>query len=298
MLHVLTLVANPAAYALSGRDVEAASAAIPGAGRELWLAPGLAADIPFEAEEGGLGALRATVATALGDTPLDMVMQPQAGRRKRLLVADMDSTMIEQEGIDELADALGLKDKIAAITDRAMRGEIAFEPALRERVALLKGLERRVVEAIADYRITLTPGAVTLVRTMRANGAYTMLVSGGFATFSSRVAERIGFDAHRANALMFDEQGALTGQVAEPILGRAAKLQALIELRARLGLAAGETMAVGDGANDLAMLAEAGLGVAFRAKPAVAASARARIDYADLTALLYIQGYQANELVA
>jgi phosphoserine phosphatase len=298
MLHVLTLVANPAVCTLSGCNIEAASTALPRPDRAHWLAPGIAADIPFEPDKAELDTLRAEVAAALDSAPLDFVMQPQAGRRKRLLVADMDSTMIEQEGIDELADALGLKDRIAAITERAMRGEIAFEPALRERVALLKGLERHVVETIAEQRITLTPGAVTLVRTMRANGAYTVLVSGGFTTFSSRVAERIGFNEHRANALIFDEQGSLTGQVVEPILGRAAKLQTLIELRTRFELAAGATMAVGDGANDLAMLAEAGIGVAFRAKPTVAAAAQARIDRADLTALLYIQGYRADELVA
>src|SRR4051812_31794689 len=209
----------------------------------------------------------------------------------------MDSTMIAQECIDELADYVGLRSEVAAITERAMRGEIAFEPALRERVALLRDLPVRAVDEILAERITLMPGGRTLVATMRANGAYTCLVSGGFTLFTGPVSARIGFDEHRANRLSV-EKDRLAGRVEEPILGREAKLATLVELRERLGLAREDTLAVGDGANDLAMLGEAGLGVADHAKPAVAATAHARIDHGDLTALLYIQGYAASEFAA
>ena len=218
------------------------------------------------------------------------VVQPIATRRKRLFVADMDSTMIGQECIDELADYVGLKAHVAAITERAMRGEIAFEPALRERVALLKGLPVAIVEEVIAKRITLTPGARTLVATMRANGARTCLVSGGFTLFTGRIAAMIGFDEHRGNVLSI-EDGKLAGRVEEPILGRDAKLAALIELRDRLGLSPQDTLAAGDGANDIPMIEAAGLGVAYRAKPKVADAAHARIDRGDLTALLYLQGY-------
>ncbi len=198
--------------------------------------------------------------------------------------------MIGQECIDELADYVGLKREVSEITERAMRGEIAFEPALRERVALLKNLPVNVVDEIIEKRITLTPGGRALVRTMRANGGYACLVSGGFTLFTGPVAAKIGFDEHRSNHLILDGEK-LAGEVEEPILGREAKLATLVELRARFGLSPHDTMAVGDGANDLAMLEEAGLGVAFHAKPAVAAAAHARIDHADLSALLYVQGY-------
>jgi phosphoserine phosphatase len=214
-----------------------------------------------------------------------------------LFLADMDSTMIEQECIDELADLVGLKAEVAAITERAMRGEIAFEPALRERVALLRGLPVEVVDQLLRDHITLTPGGATLVATMRANGAYTCLVSGGFTVFTGPIGRRLGFDEDRANRLVV-ENGRLTGTVEEPILGREAKLATLRELRERLRLAREDTLAVGDGANDLAMLGEAGLGVAFRAKPSVAAAAQARVEHADLTALLFIQGYAADEFVS
>jgi len=206
----------------------------------------------------------------------------------------MDSTMIGQECIDELADLVGVKAHVAAITERAMRGEIAFEPALRERVALLRGLPAGVVADVLRERIKLTPGGLELVGTMKANGAYTALVSGGFTVFTSAIAERIGFDEHRANTLLIDD-GRFVGAVAEPILGREAKLAALEELRDRMHLAPSETMAVGDGANDLAMLQEAGVGIAYHAKPAVAAAAHVRIDHGDLTALLYMQGYGLSE---
>jgi phosphoserine phosphatase len=211
-----------------------------------------------------------------------------------LFLADMDSTMIGQECIDELADFVGLKAEVSAITERAMRGDLAFEPALRERVALLKGLSVDVVDEIIQSRITLTPGGRALVGTMRAHGAYTALVSGGFTVFTSRIGAMIGFHEDRSN-LLDVTGGYLAGTVHEPILGKEAKLASLVELRGRDGLANAETMAVGDGANDLAMLAEAGLGVAFHAKPAVAAAAHARIDHADLTALLYAQGYRIDE---
>jgi phosphoserine phosphatase len=227
----------------------------------------------------------------------DIVVQPAAHRRKRLLLADMDSTMIGQECIDELADCVGVKDKVAAITERAMRGELAFEPALRERVALLDGLPVAVVDRLIAERLTLTPGGKTLVGTMKANGAYTCLVSGGFTLFTGPIAARIGFDENRANTLL-TAGDRFAGRVAEPILGREAKLATLVELRQRFALAPAETLAVGDGANDLGMLQEAGLGVAFHAKPAVAAAAHARIDHADLTALLYVQGYRQDEFVA
>jgi phosphoserine phosphatase len=212
------------------------------------------------------------------------------------LLADMDSTLIGQECIDELADFAGLKAHVAAITERAMRGEIAFEPALRERVALLAGLPESIVETVLAQRITLTPGARVLARTMRANGAYCALVSGGFTLFTGPIAAQLGFNEHRGNVLLV-KGGKLTGCVVEPILGRKAKLQALIDLRGRMNIPAEATMAVGDGANDLAMLDEAGFGVAFHAKPAVAAAAHGRIDHGDLSALLYAQGYAATDFV-
>jgi phosphoserine phosphatase len=218
-------------------------------------------------------------------------------RRKRLFLADMDSTMITQECIDELADIVGLKQHVSSITERAMRGEIAFEPALRERVALLKGLSVAVIEDLIRDRLTLTPGGATLVRTMRAHGAHTCLVSGGFTLFTGPIGRRIGFDEDRSNRLSVAD-GHLTGTVEEPIIGKAAKRDTLVELRARLGIGPVETLAVGDGANDLAMLSEAGLGVAYHAKPTVAQVAHVRIDHGDLTALLYLQGYGASEFVA
>ena len=240
--------------------------------------------------------LEAALRAALDGLPVDVIVQPAATRRKRLFLADMDSTMIGQECIDELADYVGLREKVSDITERAMRGELAFEPALRERVALLKGVPLSVVEEIIRERITLTAGGRELVRTMRANGHYTALVSGGFTVFTGPIGAMIGFDEDRSN-LLLGQDGLLSGEVGEPILGKQAKLDTLVELRERLGVAPALTMAVGDGANDLAMLGEAGLGVAFRAKPAVAAAAAARLDHADLTALLYAQGYRAHEIV-
>jgi phosphoserine phosphatase len=227
---------------------------------------------------------------------VDIVVQPAADRRKQILIADMDSTMIDQECIDELADEVGLKEHVAAITARSMNGEIAFEPALRERVALLRGLDAAVVDRIVRNRLTLASGGKELVATMRANGAWTALVSGGFTAFTQRIGAMLGFDENRANVLI-ERSGKLAGEVAEPILGREAKAAALVEIAARLGLSPADAIAVGDGANDLDMLALAGAGVALHAKPAVAERARIRIDHGDLTALLFLQGYAQSEFV-
>jgi phosphoserine phosphatase len=228
--------------------------------------------------------------------PVDWCVQPAERRRKRLLVADMDSTIINVECLDELADYAGKKAEIAAITERAMRGELEFEGALRERVGMLKGLSTDALQRAYDERVRLNPGARTLVRTMAAKGARCVLVSGGFTFFTNRVAEAAGFHANRANTLL-EEAGALTGQVGEPILGREAKLSALQEEAAALGISLAETLAIGDGANDLAMIQASGLGVAYRAKPIVAAQAHAKVDHTDLTAVLYFQGYTADEFV-
>ncbi len=292
MTHILTLIANVAAHPLEERDIALARDALPRAGAPDWLSDGEACDIPFTPD----AAHAAQVRAALGNVPFDIIIQPMEQRRKRLLVADMDSTLIGQECIDEIAGLLGLKAKVAAITERAMRGELAFEPALRERVALLEGLEEKALQAVFDERITLNAGARTLARTMRANGAHTVIVSGGFTYFTARVMERAGFDAHQANELEMRD-GKLTGRVIEPILGQQAKLDALRRHRRSLGLAAEETLGLGDGANDLAMIAEAGLGIAYRAKPIVAAAADARIDHGDLTGVLFAQGYRRGAFV-
>ncbi len=297
MTHVATLICNPEKPALFTALVDAARAELPGAGKPEWLADKIAADIPFTLP---LGVTDRAVAVELrGRFPenIDVVVQPAEGRRKTLFLADMDSTMIGQECIDELADFANLKTYVAAITERAMRGEIAFEPALRERVALLKSLPVTVIEEVIRNRITLTPGGRTLVMTMRANGAYTCLVSGGFKSFTDRIAAMVGFQENRSNVLEVDADGKLAGLVREPIFGRESKLQTLLELRQSHGVARDATMAVGDGANDLSMIEEAGIGVAYRAKPAVAEAAAARIDHGDLTALLYLQGYKREEFV-
>ena len=295
MTHVATLVTPPESGALDHSVLARAAALLPGAASPEWLAPRLAADIAFAPDAPvDTRILAERIRSALGNIPIDIFIQPHAHRRKKLLLADMDSTMIRQECIDELADFVGLKDKVSAITEKAMRGEIEFEPALRERVALLRGLERRIVDRILDERIVLTPGGRALVQTMRANGAHTVLVSGGFTVFTEKIAAAIGFHQARANVLIVDGDF-FAGTVNEPILGREAKVAALIEMRSILGLARADTMAIGDGANDLAMLQEAGFGVAYHAKPAVAAAAHARVDHCDLTALLYAQGYRRDE---
>ncbi|MAB14881.1 phosphoserine phosphatase SerB [Parvibaculum sp.] len=292
MKYVLTLIGN-SQTPLDKTHVDAAAAALPGQSQADWLKDTHACDLPFDADD--MAHAEAEVRKALQGIAIDIIAQPAEGRRKKLLVADMDSTIIEQECIDELAAELGIKDRIAEITERAMRGEIDFEPALRERVSLLKGLKAASLESVFDKRITETPGGRLLTATMRAHGATCALVSGGFTFFTHRVAKAVGFDHNQANELIF-ENDLLTGEVGEPILGRQAKIDALVHFRSQLGLARHETMAVGDGANDLGMIGEAGLGVAFHAKPVVAEAADARIDHGDLSALLFIQGYRESEL--
>jgi phosphoserine phosphatase len=245
--------------------------------------------------EGGTTVdLRAAVEAAAADLPVDVCIQPAEGRKKRLLIADMDSTIIGCECIDELADFAGVKTQVAEITERAMRGELAFEGALRERVGMLKGLGLDVLQRCFDERVRLNPGARTLVTTMTAHGARAVLVSGGFEFFTSRVAALAGFQANRANRLI-EAGDALAGTVGEPILGKEAKLEALQQEAAALGISLSDALAVGDGANDLMMIKASGLGAAYRAKPVVAAEAHARVDHSDLTALLYFQGYTAEE---
>ena len=292
---VATLICNPANPALDSTVLDGARAILPSPGAAQWLFDEVAVDIPFSGSD-DIRQIENRLREARGDLPIDIVVQPQAFRRKKLFLADMDSTMIGQECIDELADFAGLKAHVAGITERAMRGEIEFEPALRERVALLKGMPVSVVDEVLAKRITPTPGGRELVMTMRAHGAYTCLISGGFTLFTNAVAASIGFQENRANELLV-AGGKLTGEVREPILGRAAKLATLIELRESFDLDNLDTLVVGDGANDLGMIQDAGLGVAYRAKPAVAATAAARIDHGDLTALLYAQGYRRDEFV-
>jgi phosphoserine phosphatase len=289
---VATLVAPEGTNLLDLARIASMRDALPGAEASV-LSSGRAVDL--YASTGDATTIRAALRAPLAGLPVDVIVQPAAGRRKKLFIADMDSTMIGQECIDELADAVGLKAHVSAITERAMRGDIAFEPALRERVALLKGLPAEIVGQLIETRITLTPGGPELVRTMRRNGAFTALVSGGFTIFTGPISVKIGFDMHKSNLLEL-EDGHFAGRVVEPILGREAKRETLIALREARGLSPQSTLAVGDGANDLAMLGEAGLGVAFRAKPIVAEAAHARIDHTDLRTLLYAQGYRDEEI--
>ncbi|TDL78419.1 phosphoserine phosphatase SerB [Palleronia sediminis] len=261
-----------------------------GGGDIQWLSPDRAAEFALATRPANL----ADVQSDLRGMRVDSAVQPAAGRRKRVLIADMDSTMIGQECIDELADLAGVGPRVAEITARAMNGELDFEGALRERVRLLAGLPIEAIERVWSERITLTPGGAALVGTMRAHGATAALVSGGFTGFTARVAEALGFDRHQANRLIARD-GRLTGEVAEPILGRAAKVEALEALCAELGVGPEAAMAVGDGANDLGMIGLAGAGVALHAKPVVAAAAGLRVDFSDLTALLYLQGYADTE---
>ena len=296
MLYALTLV-SPDPSALPKAE-EQALQAVTSAGARVKepraLGPG-AMDYLVDGE--AIAPLRVAVEAALADAPIDFALQPWSGRKKRLLIADMDSTIIGCECLDELADFAGVKAEVSAITERAMRGEIGFDGALRERVAMLKGLALSALERCYAERVRLNPGARTLVRTMSAGGARCVLVSGGFRFFTRRVAETCGFADDRANSLI--EDGArLTGEVGEPILGREAKLEALIQETHGLGAGPQDALAVGDGANDLMMIKAAGLGVAYRAKPVVAAEADARVDHADLTALLYFQGYAAKDFAA
>jgi phosphoserine phosphatase len=298
MTYVATLISNPAAPALDDTVLRRARRSLFAAQETVWLDPGIAADIIFAPGiDSDIRGLSDHLRSVIGKDPVDVVVQRTGERRKKLFIADMDSTMIGQECVDELADFVGLKVHVSAITERAMRGEIAFEPALRERVALLKGLPVDVVDKVIAERITLMPGGRALVQTMRKAGAFTCLVSGGFTLFTQRIADMIGFDENRGNTLAVTN-GALDGVVGEPILGREGKLATLLDLAARLGIGLADTMAVGDGANDLAMIEASGLGVAYHAKPAVAAAAQARINHGDLTALLYMQGYKRDEFAA
>lgn len=283
-----TLVLTAALGALDDAHVKAAGDIV--RGTPHWLSPGTACE--FRVAD---GAVLAQVRAVLGAAKVDANVVPAAGRRKRLLIADMDSTIIGCECIDEIADFAGIKPQIAAITERSMRGEIPFEGALRERVALLKGLSAQVLERVYAERVRLNDGARILVRTMVKHGAVTALVSGGFTFFTGRVAEAAGFSTHRANTLDI-EDGKLAGTVGEPILGREAKRAALLSLARDNGIALSDTLAIGDGANDLAMINEAGLGIAYRAKPVVAAAAHARLDHSDLSAALYLQGFRETDL--
>jgi phosphoserine phosphatase len=285
---VLVLIAAPGSHAINS-DVIALLREL-GGGEPHWLAPGEAAEVAhFDRLPEFLSSLEIY--------PIDSNVIPIRNRRKRLLIADMDSTMIQQECIDELGVMAGIGDRIKDITIRAMRGELDFDGALKERVALLKGLDAAIIDTIIRERITLMPGGKTLIATMKAHGAHTALVSGGFAPFTARVGALLGFDENQANDLIIRD-GQLTGEVAEPILGQQAKLDALRRIARHLGVETADAIAVGDGANDLAMLSEAGLGVALHAKPHVQEKCRVRINHGDLTALLYLQGYARAHFTA
>ncbi|TQM93614.1 phosphoserine phosphatase SerB [Roseinatronobacter monicus] len=291
-MYVATLLTNPATPKLDAATVEALRNAW-GGGAAVWLNPGVAAEFSLAVMPDNLWQ----VWQDLQPLGIDLAVQAAEGRRKRMLLADMDSTMIRQECIDELADEAGVGAYVAGITARAMNGELEFEEALRERVALLKGLDESVIAKVMAARITFTPGGRELIATMKGNGSYAALVSGGFTAFTTHVAQALGFDEHRANTLQIKD-GKLTGTVADPILGREAKVAALDEISARLGISPAEVMAVGDGANDLGMLGRAGAGVALHAKPSVAAQCTLRINHGDLSALLYLQGYHLGEFHA
>ncbi len=290
-MFTVTLLTNPERPCLEGALVDSLRNAW-GGGEAYWLAPDEAAEFSIAALPTG----RWQVWADLQDMQVDLVIQPTKGRRKQMLLADMDSTMIQQECIDELAAEAGFGPQVAAITARAMNGELNFEEALRERVAMLKGLNYAVIDTVLKNRIKLTPGGRALIATMKAQGAYAALVSGGFTAFTTLIAADLGFDENRANTLLI-RNGMLTGAVSEPILGRDAKVAALVEITNRLGLTHDQVMAVGDGANDLGMLGLAGAGVALHAKPSVAAQCDIRINHGNLTALLYIQGYSRNDFV-
>jgi phosphoserine phosphatase len=284
-MYAVTLLTNPAAPALNLSTAEALRSAW-GGGDLKWLALGEAAEFMVEKVPSNLW----DVWEGLQTQGIDLVVQPAEGRRKKMLLADMDSTMIQQECIDELADVAGVGERVKEITAKAMNGELDFEGALTERVGLLKGLPESVIQKVIDERITFMPGGKALLATMTRDGAYAALVSGGFTAFTGYVAETLGFHENRANTLLV-ENGELVGKPGLPILGREAKVAALNEITERLGLAHGEVIAVGDGANDLGMLKLAGAGVALHAKPSVAAECDIRINHGDLTALLYVQGY-------
>ncbi|SMX46660.1 phosphoserine phosphatase SerB [Actibacterium lipolyticum] len=288
-MFIATLLTNPSAKGLTPATVDAVRNAW-GGGEVQWLAPDVAAEFPLES----MPSNQWDVWEDLQKLGVDLVILPAEGRRKKMLLADMDSTMIQQECIDELAAEAGIGERVAEITARAMNGELDFEGALNERVGLLAGLDASVIEKVLATRISFMPGGAVLLATMKANGAYAALVSGGFTAFTAKVAGELGFDENRANTLLI-EDGKLTGKVAMPILGREAKVSALKEISARLGISADDVMAVGDGANDLGMLGLAGAGVALHAKPTVAAECDIRINHGDLTALLFIQGYAETD---
>ncbi|MFK7754039.1 MAG: phosphoserine phosphatase SerB [Sedimentitalea sp.] len=264
-----------------------------GGGEAVWLAPDRAAEFGLQT----VPDVAWDIWAEMQEHGVDLAIQPSVGRRKKMLLADMDSTMIEQECIDELADVAGFGARVAEITARAMNGELDFEDALRERVGLLAGLDETVIAQVLEDRITLMPGGAVLLATMKANGAYCALVSGGFTAFTGAVAAQLGFDENRANTLLV-AQGKLTGEVGLPILGQAAKVEALEQITGRLGLQDDDVLAVGDGANDLGMLKRAGMGVALHAKPAVAAQCELRVNHGDLTALLFLQGYAMTDFVS
>ncbi|MEM9104474.1 MAG: phosphoserine phosphatase SerB [Pseudomonadota bacterium] len=291
---VATLITHPSNPVLTPELIERAVAGLSVSSTD-WLAPGIACDVELPDGVSGEDA-KQTLAQNMADQPVDIVIQETDSRRKDLLIADMDSTMIGQECVDELAAEAGVYDHVAAITARAMNGEIEFESAMSERVALLKGLNLSVVDDVLKNRISLTSGGRTAVATMKANGAYTALVSGGFTLFTGPISRMLGFDEHRANILGHSD-GKLDGTVVEPVLGRQSKVDALNELTRARGWSTDQAMAVGDGANDLGMLHLAGSGVALHAKPRVAAEAKIRIDHGDLTALLYMQGYRQSDFV-
>ena len=290
-MFTVTLIGAPAAATVDATLVASVRNAW-GGGDAVWLASGVAAEFPVAAEPAHFWQVWEDL-QALG---VDLVLQPTQNRRKKMLLADMDSTMIQQECIDELAEEAGVGAHVKSVTARAMNGELDFNAALEERVRLLKDLPVKTIDKVLRDRITLMPGGPTLLATMKAKGGYAALVSGGFTAFTSAVAQQLGFDENRANTLLSSDSK-LTGEVDKPILGQQAKVDALQDITQRLGISAADVIAVGDGANDLGMLKRAGTGVALHAKPAVASQCNVRINHGDLTALLYLQGYAADDFV-